>query len=397
MDTERLVSNRAKSMDASGIRRVFDLGAKLKDPINFSIGQPDFPVPEAVKNAACKAIHDNHNGYTLSQGIPPLKRRIAQHLSEDIGWPADAGEAGSSVGIIVTTGTSGAIHIAMLALLDEGDEIIIPDPYFVAYPSMARVAGGRAIRCNTYPDFRMTAERIEPLITPRTKAVMLNSPCNPSGVVISERECLDVLDLCRRRGVLLISDEIYDEFTFDDAREVTGHRGSRAPRCPSPCRADRSHEDILLIRGFGKTYGCTGWRMGYTAGPRKLIEQMTKMQQYSFVCAPAPMQWGCLATFDTDMTETVARFRHRRDTVLAALRPHAEIVTPGGAFYAFIEVPRRLGMTGQQFFERAVEKNVLVIPGNVFSDRDTHFRLSFAVSEDRLEQGLGVLAGLLKG
>ena len=353
MDTERLVSHRARSMDASGIRRVFDLGARLKDPINFSIGQPDFPVPDAVKHAAARAIHENHNGYTLSQGIPPLKRKIAEHLHEDLGWPPDAGEPGSGVGVIVTTGTSGAIHIAMLALLDEGDEIIIPDPYFVAYPSMARVAGGRAVRCDTYPDFRMTAERIEPLITARTKAVMLNSPGNPSGVVMSERECLEVLDLCRRRGVLLISDEIYDEFTFDDAREVTRHRGSRTARCPSPCRAGGSEEDVLLIRGFGKTYGCTGWRMGYTAGPRTLIEHMTKMQQYSFVCAPAPLQWGCIATFGIDMTETVARFKARRETVIRALSPHTRVTTPGGAFYAFVEVPQRLGLTGQQFFERA--------------------------------------------
>ncbi len=396
LDVDALISDRCNHLGPSGIRKIFEVAATLRDPINLSIGQPDFPVPVEVKEAAVEAINADHNGYTLSAGIPALRRRIGEHLAHDIGW-SNVGAPDSDTGLIVTTGTSGAIHILMMAILSPGDEIIIGDPYFVAYPHMASVSGGVAVRCPMYPDFRMTAERVEPLITERTKAVMLNSPGNPSGVVMTRRECEDVLDLCRAKGVLLISDEIYDEFTYRDAREPAGLAGNDDPRCPSPCRVPGSESDVLLIRGFGKTYGCTGWRMGYAAGPRRLIEEMTKMQQYSFVCAPAPLQHACVKTFDVDMMPTVDRFQKRRDYVLESLRPHARIETPGGAFYAFIELPEKLGMTGTEFSHKAMERNLVCIPGAVFSDQDTHIRISFAVDDVKLERGMQILAELLAG
>ncbi len=391
MDVERLISQRSRSIDASGIRKVFDLGAKLKDPINLSIGQPDFPVPESVKRAAIEAINSNQNGYTVTQGIAPLRKRIAEHLHHDLGWLANTGEPGSGIGTLVTAGTSGGLYLMMMSLLDPGSEIIIPDPYFVAYPHMATVTGAKAVRCDTYPDFKMTAERIEPLITPKTRAVLLNSPGNPTGVVLTTRECRDVLELCRKRGVLLVSDEIYDEFCFPDARESS----SAGMRCPSPARNAGAHEDVLLIRGFGKTYACTGWRMGYVAGPEALVREMMKLQQYTYVCAPSPLQWGCMATFDVDMTESIALYQRRRDRVVERLSKVTEVFTPGGAFYCFVKVPPKLGMTGQQFCEKAIERSLLVIPGGVFSDRDTHFRLSFATKEENLERGLDVLVALM--
>ena len=392
MDIDRLISARAKALDTSGIRKVFELGATLKDPINLSIGQPDFPVPDELKRAAKDAIDADHNGYTLTQGIPALRARICEHLVADLGWPRDLGQPNASTGAVVTGGTSGALLLSFLALLDPGDEIIIPDPYFVAYPHMPTLAGAKAVRCDTYPDFRMTAARIEPLITARTKAVLIDSPSNPCGVVLSSGELREIYDLCRGRGVLLISDEIYDEFCFDDHREAASS-GRRV--APSPARFAGAHESVLVIRGFGKTYGCTGWRMGYAAGPTSIIRQITKLQQYSFVCSPTPLQHGCLASFDLDMSETVARYALRRDRVLAKLAPLTSVPTPGGAFYLFVQVPERLGMTGQEFFQAAVERNVLVIPGNVFSDRDTHFRMSIATDDARLDRGAEILAGLM--
>ena len=320
MDIKRLISERSRGVDASGIRKVFELGAKLKDPINLSIGQPDFPVPEAVKRAAVEAINANHNGYTLSQGIAALRERIARDLAENLGWPADTGAPGSDTAVIITTGTSGALYLALSAIISPGDEVIIPDPYFVAYPAMIRLLGGRSILCDTYPDFRMTAERIAPLITPRTKAVLIDSPGNPTGVVLTQRECDEVRDLCASRGVLLISDEIYDRFVFSDAAEAT----ARGPRCPSPCRiapgsTAKPNSTSLLVRGFGKTYACTGWRLGYAAGPRALIEEMTKLQQYTFVCAPSALQWAAIATYDVDMSPQVANYQRHRDLVIERL------------------------------------------------------------------------------
>lgn len=390
MDIDRLISGRARAVDASGIRRVFELGAKLKDPINLSIGQPDFPVPAVVKRAAIDAIERDQNGYTMTQGIPSLRTACSRHVAHDLGWP-DASAAGpEGPTLIVTGGTSGGLYLAMMAILGDGDELIIPDPYFVAYPQMAALTGGRAVLCDTYPDGRMTAERIAPLIGPRTKAVLLNSPANPTGVVLTQRECRDVLELCRSKNVLLISDEIYDEFCFDDAREAF----PAGRRCPSPCREPGSERDVLLIRGFGKTYGCTGWRLGYAAGPPAIITQMIKLQQYTYVCAPSPLQHGCAETFGVSMERELRQYSARRDMVLETLGKVTEVFRPGGAFYAYVKTPA--GETGQQFFERALAKNVLVIPGNVFSKRDTHFRISFATRPESLERGVSILRELMR-
>lgn len=393
MSIAHLVSERARRTEASGIRRVFELGARLKDPINLSIGQPDFPVPEGVKNAAIAAIRADRNGYTLSQGIPELREAIAKDLEHDIGWRVEAG----GPGLIVTAGTSGAIMLAMLALLNPGDEIILPDPYFVAYPHMARLCDARAVLCPTYPDFRLTASRVEPLITARTKAVMLNSPGNPTGVVASERECVELLELCRDKRVLLISDEIYDRFTFSDGATSWSTGTPRVARCPSPARLPGASGGVLLVRGFGKTYGLTGWRMGYAAGPRELIDEMTKLQQYTYVCAPSMAQWGCIAALTTDMGGPIAEYQSRRDMVVSRLSSVTDVASPGGAFYAFPRVPESAGGSGTRVVERAVERGLLVIPGGVFSTRDTHLRLSFAAPRARLERGLDILCDLFKG
>lgn len=392
MDPSRMLSSRMSLIDVSGIRRVFELARTLEDPINLSIGQPDFPVPAAIKSAAIGAIEADHNGYTLTQGIEELRGRIAERLRRDVGWDAEDPQ----VETLVTSGTSGALVLAAQALLDEGDEIIIPDPYFVIYPHLATMFGGRAVTCDTYPDFVLTAERVEPLITSRTKAVLFCSPSNPAGVVASRRQCEELLELCRDRGVLLISDEIYDEFTFGESRTDRFADGSREC-CASPARLEGAGEAVLLVRGFGKTYGVTGWRMGWCAGPAWLVGQLRKLQQYTFVCPPSIAQWGCMAAFDVDIGLHVAEYEKRRDLVVERLGGVTELATPGGAFYAFVRVPERLGLSGTQFAERAVERNVLVIPGGVFSSRDTHFRLSFAADRAKLEAGLDVLVELMRG
>lgn len=394
MDIGSLLSSRSREIDASGIRRVFDLGAKLKDPLNLSIGQPDFGVPEAIQDAAVDAIRSGRNGYTVTQGIGGLRHRVAGHLRTDLGWDIPERASDDTPSLMITSGTSGALLLAMLAILDPGDEIVIPDPYFVMYPHVARMAGAHAVRCDTYPDFRMTAGRVEPLITGRTKAVLVNSPSNPAGVVLSARECDELRTLCREKGVLLISDEIYDEFTYEDAREACA---DGVMRCPSPCRESGAHECTLLIRGFGKTYGLTGWRLGYAAGPRALLEEMGKLQQYTFVCAPSALQWGAVAALDVDMSAHVREYRSRRDLVVEKLSKVTDIATPGGAFYAFPRVPERLGLDASGFIDRCLERNVLVIPGNVFSSQDTHFRVSYATDRVSLERGLEALAELMGG
>jgi len=392
MDVSRLVTDRALAVDASGIRRIFQLGAQIENPINLSIGQPDFPVPEPIKRAAIKAIEADHNGYTQTQGIAPLREKLTQWLSFDLGW--SFGSAGDPE-VLVTSGTSGALYLAFLALLGPGDEAIIPDPYFVMYPHIATMCGAKAVKCDTYPDFRMTAEHVEPLITERTKLVLYNAPSNPAGVVGSKDECRELLELCRRKGVLLISDEIYDEFTFDDFEDDAAAGDPSRARCPSPARFEGAQEDMLVIRGFGKTYGVTGWRMGYAAGPAELMGHIAKFQQYTYVCAPSVAQHGCIAAMDVDMGPIVAQYKQRRDALVQALSQWTEVAVPGGAFYLFPRVPE--GTTGTQFVEDAISRKLLVIPGGIFSDRDTHFRLSFASSQETIDRGIEVLGKMYSG
>ncbi len=389
LDPERFISDRARAIDASGIRRVFDLAAKLDNPINLSIGQPDFDVPGPVKDAAIDAIRSGMNRYTVTQGIAELREKITTRIAQALpNWAGPGGGVGDETGVLITSGVSGGLVLAILACVGPGDEVLIPDPYFVMYKHLVALAGAKAVYIDTYPDFQLTPERIEPHITERTKLLLFNSPSNPTGVVATEEACRGVAQLADRHGLLLLSDEIYDEFCYEKTQADDGRR-----RCPTPAAYSK---DVLLLRGFSKTYGMTGWRLGYTAGPKPIIEQMTKLQQYTFVCAPSMVQAAGVAALDHDMSEYVEQYRGKRDFVAQRLSGSYELTVPGGAFYAFPKVPDRLGITGGAFVQRAVDKNVLIIPGSVFSNRDTHFRLSYACDQDTLARGMDVLVALAK-
>lgn len=355
-------------VDASGIRKVFDLAAKLEDPINLSIGLPDFDVPEEVKAAAIDAIRQGHNRYTQTQGILPLLTRLREDLDAEMG--REVGE------VLLTSGVSGGLFLAILATIDPGDEAVFLDPYFVMYKHLLTMAGGKAAVVDSYPDFRFRADRVEAAITPRTKLLILNSPSNPTGVVMTEQEVRDAVEVARRHGLLIISDEIYEPFLYDAPRGL-----------PS---AARHYERTLILRGFSKSHAMTGWRLGYAAGPAEIIGQMTKLQQYTYVCAPSPLQHAALKAVDVPMDAAVAAYRRKRDIVHEALRGKFEIVKPAGAFYIFPKVPD--GMTATAFCTKAIENNVLVIPGNVFSERDTHFRISYATTDQKLAEGCEILA-----
>jgi len=376
-DPTRFISDRAHAIDASGIRKVFDLAASLKDPVNLSIGQPDFDVPDPIKQAAVDAIHNGFNRYTQTQGDAELRARLSGHLADK--FPkSDTPDTG----LLITSGVSGALVLTMLSCVGPGDEVLIPDPYFVMYKHLVAMAGATAVYVDTYPDFQLRPERIEPLITERTKLLLFNSPSNPTGAVATREVCKQVADLAERHNLLIVSDEIYDEFCYE---KLEG-------RLPSPM--DTS-PNVLLLRGFSKTYAMTGWRLGYAVGPSDIIEQMTKLQQYTFVCAPSMAQVAGTMAFDVDVSGHVQDYRRKRDKVVEKLSGHYDLTTPGGAFYAFPKVPQRLGLTATQFVERAIAKNLLIIPGNVFSQRDTHFRLSYACDDATLDRGLDILVGLV--
>ncbi len=379
-----LITDRARAIDASGIRRVFDLAAELEDPINLSIGQPDFQVPEPVKQAAIDAITQGQNSYTQTQGIAALRDKVCAQLQAE--FPATYGQPGSAfpeeLAVLITSGVSGGLMLALLATVQPGDEVIVPDPYFVMYKHLVSLAGGTAVFADTYDDgFQLTAERVESLLTPSTKMVITNSPSNPTGVVADAAHCEQLARLCDERGVLLLSDEIYDTFCYDG-------------KSPSPVL---HNADTLLLRGYSKSYAMTGWRLGYAVGPRTLLNEMTKLQQYTFVCAPSMVQVAGVAAMDVDLSAYVAAYTQKRDRVVEVLGEAFELASPGGAFYAYVKVPERLGLTATKFVEQAIAQNVLVIPGSVFSQRDTHFRLSYACDDAKLEAGLQALVRLAKG
>ena len=389
-DPQRFITPRLQAIDASGIRRVFELATTLEDPINLSIGQPDFDVPESIKEVAAKAIRDGFNRYTVTQGAKPLRDKLVSRLA--IEFPetlagADSSTLADDTGLLITSGVSGGLVLALLTCVGPGDEVLIPDPYFVMYKHLVTLAGATPVTVPTYPDFQFTAQRLEPCINKRTKMVLFNSPSNPTGVVMSASACREVMELAEQRGLLLLSDEIYDEFCYD------GGEVEVRPVFPSPAAYSRN---LLLLRGFSKTYAMTGWRLGFATGPAPIIEQMTKLQQYSFVCAPSMTQLAGVAAVDVDMTAHVDAYRQKRDLVVERLSPHFDLVQPGGAFYAFPKVPRQLGLTGTQFVERAIERNLLIIPGSVFSERDTHFRISYACNDQKLSQGLDLLVDMAR-
>jgi len=269
------------------------------------------------------------------------------------------------------------LMLAMLAVVNPGDEVIVFDPYFVMYNALAYVAGAKVVLIETYPDFQVDVDKVAAAITDRTKAIIFNSPANPTGVVTPEEDVKRLAELAAERDVLLLSDEIYRDFCYD--RPFV-----------SPAKYNK---DTLVIDGFSKNYGMPGWRVGFAHGPSEIIEQMIKLQQYSFVCAPHPFQWAAAEALHAGTDEQIAAYHRKRDLVVDGLGDLYELSPPGGAFYAFPKAPWG---TATEFVEKAItEHQLLIIPGNVFSEKDTHFRLSYAASDEVIKRGIDVLRAMV--
>ena len=365
------IAKRMAMIDASGIRKVFDLAARMENPVDFSIGQPDFDVPLEVKEAAIEALRSGFNKYTVTQGIPELRQALLARISRDYHWEPE--------GILVTCGVSGGLVLALLVLVDSGDEVLMADPYFVMYKHLVHLAGGVPRFVSTYPDFRLTRERIESRLSPKSKVLILNSPSNPTGVLLTEKELEGIAALVEERNLFVITDEIYRSFCYDG---------------PYPSFLSHRKENVLLLDGFSKSHALAGWRLGFAAGPEELISEMTKLQQYTFVCAPSMVQYAGIKALQVPMEKYVEAYRKRRDMIYEGLKDILEVQKPGGAFYVFPKVPDRYKSGDMEFCQKALEKNVLVIPGSVFSERSTHFRISYATSFENIERGIKVLRTL---
>jgi aspartate aminotransferase/aminotransferase len=365
------IADRMRQIEASGIRKAFDLSKQMTDPINLSIGLPDFDVPDPVKAAASDAIRAGHNAYTLTMGLPALRERLQGIVNRR--YPQADRQ------VIVTSGTSGGLLLSICCTVNPGDEVILFDPYFVMYNNLVALAGGTSVLVDTYPDFHIRLDRVAAAITARTRCILVNSPNNPTGVVATPEDLKGLAALCREKGILLISDEVYRSFCYD------GPFASPA----------EWNEDVLVVDGFSKSFGMTGWRLGFAHGPSRLIQEMAKLQQFSFVCAPSPLQEAVVNALDLDLTAQTDTYRRKRDLVVSALSECYELARPTGAFYAFPKVPAGYG-SASEFMAEAIKHNLIVIPGNVFSRRDTHFRISYAVSDEMLKRGMDVLRSMAR-
>lgn len=364
-----MIADRMSKINISGIRKVFDLAAKLKDPVNLSIGQPHFDMPDEVKQTAVQAIEDGFNKYTMTQGIPELREACAKHYKDRHGVEAD--------GTLITSGVSGGIFLTMMATLNPGDEVVLPDPYFVLYREVIYLTGAKPVFPNTYPEFKLKAADLEKYITPKTKIIVLATPGNPTGAVYTDDELKDIAAIAGKHNTLVISDEIYEDFVYDQPATTIA----------------KYYDNVMIFNGFSKSCSMTGWRLGYAIGPKALIQEMTKLQQFTYVCAPAPAQKAGLTALEYDTSERKADYKRKRDMAYDALKENFEMTKPGGAFYMFPKVPWGDDIT---FVEEVIKNSCLIIPGGVFSEQKTNFRMSYATTDETLERGIEILNRVAK-
>lgn len=382
---DQYLTKRVLSMEESQTMRITGLAKKMKaegkDVVSLSAGEPDFPTPDFVNEAGIAAIKAGFTRYTQNSGIPELKSAIQAKLSRENGLCYDASE------IIVSNGGKQTLINAILALVEEGDEVIIPAPYWVSFPEMVRLAGGTpvTVTCTGETGYKMTPEQLQAAITPNTKALILNSPSNPSGAVYSEKEVRALMQVLEGKGIFVISDEMYDRITYG---------------CEpfSPGMVDSMRDWVIVSNGVSKAYSMTGWRIGYLAGPEWLIKACDKIQSQTTSNPNSIAQKAAVAALNGDQSVVEERrleFQKRRDYMHKALNeiPGVEAALPEGAFYIFPSVKGVLGKTfgGKVMNTSAdvaeyllVEHNVATVPGDAFGSPE-NLRLSYAASIDELK------------
>jgi aspartate/methionine/tyrosine aminotransferase len=362
-----MIAERLRNIKPSGVRRIFDMASQVKNPIDLSLGEPDFDIPEEIKKEGIRAIEQGFNKYTLTQGIPELRQKLEEYLTE---------KRVRFEKVMATSGVTGGMLLCCLSLIEPGDEVLIPDPYFVMYDYQVKLVGGKPRYIDTYPDFCLREDKIRDLLSPRTKLIIINSPANPSGTVYTREELEMVASIARERDLLVISDDIYEDFVYDE---------SALPRM------GQIYDKTITLSGFSKTWAMTGWRLGYAAGPAKIIEAMIVLQQYSFTCPTSFAQRAALVALGYDMGEQIAHYREKRDFAYDMLRKRYRVKKPQGSFFIFPEADEG---SGEDVVTRAIKRRVFIIPGEVFSQRKSHFRVSFGAPMNVVKEGVEILLDL---
>ena len=387
--TARL-SDRAQQVKPSGIRRFFEIAATMENVISLGIGEPDFVSPRPIIDAAIQSLHDGRTGYTANSGLKELRDEIADDLRERYGVSYDPGSE-----IIVTVGVSEAMMLSMLALLNPGDEILIPEPCFVSYGPTAEFAGGKVVYVPTSVEnqFQVTAADIEAHITPRTKVLFLGYPNNPTGAVLSRETIEEIADVVERHNLMVISDEIYDRLVYGAAFEA-GH-----VCLPS---IEKLRDRTVLLGGFSKGYAMTGWRIGYVCAPKDVANALYKLHQYIVMSAPTMGQFGAIAGLKDcqDEVESMRQsYDRRRRLIVDGFRAAGlETFEPEGAFYCFPDI-RSTGLTSEEFAQQLLQAHrVAVVPGDAFGPSGAgYIRCSYATAYEKIEQAVVHIANFVQG
>ncbi|WP_100523478.1 aminotransferase class I/II-fold pyridoxal phosphate-dependent enzyme [Mycobacteroides abscessus] len=381
----RRLSQTIQSIPPSGIRKYFDLANTMEDVISLGVGEPDFVTPWSIREASISTMERGYITYTSNAGLPELRYDIAHYLDQSFQVQYDDRNQ-----ILVTVGASEAIDLALRAILDPGDEVLIVEPCYVSYEPVVKLTGGVPVSVPSTMEtqFKLTAHDIESKITSRTKAVIFCYPNNPTGATMTKEDWEPIVQLIEKHDLLVLSDEIYAELSYD-----VNHFSFAA----IPGMKDRT----ILISGFSKSFAMTGWRIGYAAGPEDLIGAMTKIHQYTMLCAPIMGQWAAVEALSTGMKlkdEMVTSYRQRRNYVSQAFQQIGlECLVPEGAFYAFPSI-RSTGLTSDQFAEQLItHSRVAVVPGHVFGQGgEGHIRCSYATSMENLEKAIERIDSFLR-
>jgi aminotransferase len=371
------LAQRVSAIPFYRVGKFFDIAATMKDVISLGIGEPDFVTPPAITRAGITSLERGETHYTSNSGILELRQAISDNVARLYNVCYDP-----ETEILITVGVSEALNLAFSAILDPGDEVIVPTPCFIAYAPAIILAGGRPVLLNTHAEsgFQVAAEDIAKAITPRTKAILLGYPNNPTGAVMSRERLLGIAQLAEERDLLVISDEIYD-------RLVYGVEHTCFAALPG------MKERTILLQGFSKAYAMTGWRLGYAAGPAELIAGMLKIHQYTIMSAPTSAQFAAIEALRSGEAEVQAmraEYDRRRKVVVAGLNEIGlRCCEPRGAFYAFPSI-RASGMTSDEFSMRLLqEEQVALIPGDVFGASGEGFvRISYATAMEKIEEAL---------
>ncbi len=376
MDYSTVLSRCARELRPSGIRKFFDLAATMEGVISLGVGEPDFKTPYSIRRAGIESLEKGRTWYTANAGLVELRRQIAAYLARRFGLSYTEKE------VLVTVGGSEAIDLCIRACLDPGDEVLIPEPCFVCYDPITRMAGGVPVPIVTRPEdgFRLTPEALEAAITPRTKVLALPYPNNPTGAIMKQEHLEAIAQVLRQRDIIVLSDEIYAELTFE---------GKHVSIASLPGMAERT----VVVNGFSKAYAMTGWRLGYAAGPQEVIRVMTKLHQFAIMCAPTTSQYAAIEAMkscDDEIERMAVQFGMRRGLMVGSLnRMGLTCADPLGAFYVFPSI-RATGLSSQEFCERLLrEQRVAVVPGDAFGQSgEGHVRISYSYSVDHLIEAL---------